>query len=83
MGLSNNKLCISSVIKGANGCIITNISFSIPMQLEVRINVYNIMGQLVANVTRAQLDAGTYNIQIGDHQFLYRFVGQTMTFSKP
>ena len=41
----------------------TNISFSIPMQLEVRINIYNIMGQLVANVTRAQLNAGTYNIQ--------------------
>jgi hypothetical protein len=41
----------------------TNISFSIPMQLEVRINIYNIMGQLVSNVTRAQLDAGTYSIQ--------------------
>ena len=41
----------------------TNISFSIPMQLEVRINIYNIMGQLVANVTRAQLNAGTYNVQ--------------------
>ena len=35
IGLSNNKLCISSVIKGANGCIITNISFSIGLRLSV------------------------------------------------
>ena len=41
----------------------TNISFSIPMQLEVRVNIYNIMGQIVATVTKAQLDAGTYNVQ--------------------
>ena len=41
----------------------TNISFSIPMQTDVRINIYNIMGQLVANVTNEQLNAGTYSMQ--------------------
>ena len=41
----------------------TNISFSIPMQTDVQINIYNIMGQLVANVTNEQLNAGTYSMQ--------------------
>ncbi len=41
----------------------TNISFSIPTQLDVRVNIYNVMGQLVANVTKGRLDAGTYNVQ--------------------
>ena len=41
----------------------TNISFSIPMQTDVRINIYNIMGQLVTNVTNEQLNAGTYSMQ--------------------
>ena len=41
----------------------TNISFSIPMQLDVRINIYNIMGQLVANISQGEMNAGTYNIQ--------------------
>ena len=41
----------------------TNISFSIPKQMDVRINIYNIMGQLVTNVTNEQLNAGTYSMQ--------------------
>ena len=41
----------------------TTISFSIPTQLDVRVNIYNVMGQLVANVTKGRLDAGTYNVQ--------------------
>jgi len=41
----------------------TNISFSIPKQMDVRINIYNIMGQLVTNVTNEQLNAGVYSMQ--------------------
>ena len=41
----------------------TTISFSIPTQLDVGLNIYNVMGQLVANVTKGRLDAGTYNVQ--------------------
>ena len=41
----------------------TTISFSIPKQLDVGLNIYNVMGQLVANVSKGRLDAGTYNVQ--------------------
>ena len=41
----------------------TNISFSIPTQLDVEVNIYNVMGQLVANVTKGQLNPGIYNVQ--------------------
>ena len=42
---------------------ITNISFTIPTQLDVKVNIYNVMGRLVANVTKGRLDAGTYNVK--------------------
>ena len=41
----------------------TTISFSIPKQLDVGLNIYNVMGQLVANVAKGRLDAGTHNVQ--------------------
>ena len=41
----------------------TNISFSIPTQLDVEVNIYNVMGQLVANVNKGQLNPGIYNVQ--------------------
>ena len=31
--------------------------------LVVGLNIYNVMGQLVANVSKGRLDAGTYNVQ--------------------
>ena len=41
----------------------TTISFSIPKQMDVGLNIYNVMGQLVANVAKGRLDAGTHNVQ--------------------
>ena len=41
----------------------TNISFSIPMSLDVQINIYNVLGQRVAMFNEGQLDAGTYNVR--------------------
>ena len=31
--------------------------------LVVGLNIYNVMGQLVANVAKGRLDAGTHNVQ--------------------
>jgi hypothetical protein len=39
----------------------TNISFSIPMALDVQINIYNVLGQKVVTLNEGQLKAGTYN----------------------
>lgn len=41
----------------------TNISFSIPMALDVQINIYNVLGQRVATFNEGQLNAGTYNVR--------------------
>jgi len=41
----------------------TNIAFSIPMALDVQVNVYNVLGQKVVTFNEGQLDAGTYNIR--------------------
>ena len=41
----------------------TTISFTLPTKLDVGLNIYNVMGQLVANVSKGRLDAGTYNVQ--------------------
>jgi len=41
----------------------TTISFSIPKQLDVGLNIYNVIGQLVANVAKGRLDAGIHNVQ--------------------
>ncbi|MBC8343546.1 MAG: T9SS type A sorting domain-containing protein [Bacteroidetes bacterium] len=41
----------------------TNISFSIPMALDVQINIYNVLGQRVATFNEGQLNAGIYNVR--------------------
>jgi hypothetical protein len=41
----------------------TNISFSIPMELDIQVNIYNLLGQRVATFNEGQLNAGTYNIR--------------------
>ncbi len=39
----------------------TNIAFSIPIALDVQINIYNVLGQKVATLNEGLLNAGTYN----------------------
>ncbi len=41
----------------------TNISFSIPMALDVKINIYNVLGQRVVTLNEGELTAGTYNVR--------------------
>jgi hypothetical protein len=42
---------------------VTNISFSLPVQEKVVLNIYNIKGELVANLVEDTLPAGDHNIQ--------------------
>lgn len=42
---------------------VTNIEFSLPNAVAVQINIYNVLGQKVAELNQGMLDAGTYRYQ--------------------
>jgi hypothetical protein len=65
----------------------TIISFNLPMSSHVRLEIYNILGQKVAELVNKQMDAGSYNItfnagNLSSGVYLYRLEANNFTSTK-
>ncbi|MFN2372569.1 MAG: T9SS type A sorting domain-containing protein [Cyclonatronaceae bacterium] len=47
----------------------TNISYTVPQSSDVRIDVYNVLGQRVATLVNARMNAGTHSVQFDARSF--------------
>ncbi|MCK4574093.1 MAG: M6 family metalloprotease domain-containing protein, partial [candidate division Zixibacteria bacterium] len=70
----------------------TEISFTLPSRAEVRLSVYNLLGQRVMDLARGEMPAGTHTVSwdgadesgnaVASGLYLYRLVADGMTMSK-
>ena len=64
---------------------ITSISFILPMQTGVKINIYNILGELVTNLIEDDFSKGTHSINfdaLGLQSGIYFYTLQANDFVK-
>lgn len=65
----------------------TTIKFSLPVQTQLRINLYNMLGELVATVAEGMYEAGYYNIEfdaagLSSGTYIYRLESNNFTETK-
>jgi len=46
----------------------TNIAFTIPSKGNVRINIYNVMGEIIKVITNSEYEAGNHTLQFNANE---------------
>ncbi len=65
----------------------TNINFSIPVSGDVKLKVYNLLGQEVASLINGEMKAGNYNVEFSGHSlasgiYFYKLQSSSFTATK-